>query len=75
MIGSKTKRAAFAGWYRKNGGVEERLARLACPIGRSRSGDKRPEAIAAFAAAEIMDALSCRARPAGVPDQVAARIP
>ncbi len=59
MVGSKTKRARFASWYRDEvGGSDAALGRLVLPIG-SRAlpqglGDKRPEVIAALAAAEIM---------------------
>ena len=59
MIGSKTKRATFASWYRKEaGGDEAGLARLVCPIGGAAVKDKRPAVIAAMAAAEVMRALS-----------------
>lgn len=58
MIGSKTKRASFASWYTKEAGGRRRdLGRLVCPIGGT-VRDKRPEVIAAFAAAEIMAALA-----------------
>ena len=55
MVGSKTKRAKFSSWY-----LERRrrcvttLRRLVLPIGAFGLGDKRPEVIAALAAAEIM---------------------
>jgi xanthine dehydrogenase accessory factor len=54
MVGSKTKRAKFASWYRGEGGREEDLHRLVLPIGDFGYVDKRPEVIAALAAAEIM---------------------
>jgi xanthine dehydrogenase accessory factor len=54
MIGSKTKRAQFKRWYMQEGGREEDFARLICPIGRDKVADKRPEVIAALAAAEIL---------------------
>jgi xanthine dehydrogenase accessory factor len=54
MVGSRTKRAKFASWYRGEGGTEEALARLTLPIGDLGLVDKRPEVIAALAAAEIM---------------------
>lgn len=58
MIGSKTKRASFAGWYtREADGQRRELDRLVCPIGGT-VRDKRPEVIAAFAAAEVMAALA-----------------
>ena len=59
MIGSKTKRATFASWYRREaGGSETDLERLVCPIGGSDVHDKRPAVIAALAAAEVISALS-----------------
>ncbi len=59
MIGSKTKRASLASWYvREAGGKREDLDRLVCPIGGSAVRDKRPEVIAALAAAEIMTAVA-----------------
>lgn len=54
MVGSRTKRARFASWYRAEGGDEAALERLVLPIGNHGLGDKRPEVIAALAAAEIM---------------------
>ena len=54
MVGSKTKRAKFASWYRGEGGREGDLERLVLPIGDFGYVDKRPEVIAALAAAEIM---------------------
>lgn len=58
MVGSKTKRARFASWYLGEGGGEAALERLVLPIGSAAfpqgPGDKRPEVIAALAAAEIM---------------------
>jgi xanthine dehydrogenase accessory factor len=54
MVGSKTKRAKFARWYRGEGGTEAQLKRLTLPIGDFGLVDKRPEVIAALAAAEIM---------------------
>ena len=54
MVGSKTKRAKFASWYRGEGWREEDLRRLVLPIGDFGLVDKRPEVIAALAAAEIM---------------------
>jgi xanthine dehydrogenase accessory factor len=54
MVGSKTKRAKFASWYRGEGGREEDVRRLVLPIGAFGLVDKRPEVIAALAAAEIM---------------------
>lgn len=58
MVGSKTKRAKFASWFRAEGGDAAALDRLVLPIGGNAwpagLGDKRPEVIAALAAAEIM---------------------
>ncbi|MEO6015292.1 MAG: xanthine dehydrogenase accessory protein XdhC [Devosia sp.] len=54
MVGSKTKRAKFSGWYLDEGGDREALRRLVLPIGAFGLVDKRPEVIAALAAAEIM---------------------
>lgn len=54
MVGSATKRARFASWFRGEGGTDKALDRLVLPIGRQGLGDKRPEVIAALAAAEIM---------------------
>lgn len=54
MIGSASKRARFRR-YAKAQGVDP--ARLTCPIGAGFSPDKRPQAIAAFTAAEIMARL------------------
>jgi xanthine dehydrogenase accessory factor len=57
LIGSKSKRGRFVHQFRRNGGTEKQVARLVSPIAGGRSGDKRPAVIAAFAAAEIADAL------------------
>ena len=54
MVGSRTKRAKFASWYRAQGGRKDDLERLVLPIGDFGLVDKRPEVIAALAAAEIM---------------------
>jgi xanthine dehydrogenase accessory factor len=54
MIGSRTKRARFSSWFREEGGDAASLERLVMPIGSAGLGDKRPEVIAALAAAEIM---------------------
>ncbi|MBN9346735.1 MAG: xanthine dehydrogenase accessory protein XdhC [Devosia sp.] len=54
MVGSRTKRARFASWYHGGGGAKRDLARLVLPIGDFGLVDKRPEVIAALAAAEIM---------------------
>jgi xanthine dehydrogenase accessory factor len=55
MVGSRTKRARFASWYlAEAGGRRADLDRLVLPIGAFGLVDKRPEVIAALAAAEIM---------------------
>jgi xanthine dehydrogenase accessory factor len=55
MVGSRTKRAKFRSWYLSEaGGSEAALRRLVLPIGDFGLVDKRPEVIAALAAAEIM---------------------
>lgn len=64
MVGSKTKRARFARWYLGEGGDRAALERLVLPIGGAAFpqglGDKRPEVIAALAAAEIMVQITAR---------------
>jgi len=58
MVGSKTKRARFRSWYLSEGYPTDRLDHLVLPIGGKAFpnglGDKRPEVIAALAAAEIL---------------------
>jgi xanthine dehydrogenase accessory factor len=54
MVGSKTKRAKFTSWFLGEGGERDALRRLVLPIGAFGLVDKRPEVIAALAAAEIM---------------------
>lgn len=59
MVGSRTKRAKFRSWYlAEAGGSAAAVERLVLPIGGrafpDALGDKRPEVIAALAAAEIM---------------------
>ena len=58
LIASATKRARFAKW-RAEHGAPGGADGLTCPIGGP-SGDKRPEVIAAFTAAEIMANLGDR---------------
>ncbi|UDL91692.1 xanthine dehydrogenase accessory protein XdhC [Mesorhizobium sp. PAMC28654] len=59
MIGSKTKNATFRNWFLKSAdGNEAEFARLVSPIGGAAVKDKRPQVIAALAAAEIMTALA-----------------
>lgn len=72
MVGSRTKRARFRSWYLGENYPAPALERLVLPIGGSvfpqGLGDKRPEVIAALAAAEIMVHIGGReafsARPA-----------
>lgn len=59
MIGSRTKRAGFERWLQRETGSRTLAAKLICPIGRQAAGktsarEKRPEVIAAFAAAEAL---------------------
>jgi len=59
MVGSRTKRMKFRSWYlAEAGGSPETFERLVLPIGGKAFpdglGDKRPEVIAALAAAEIL---------------------
>lgn len=58
MVGSATKRARFRSWYLSQGYDPAELGRLVLPIGGRAFpkglGDKRPEVIAALAAAEIL---------------------
>jgi xanthine dehydrogenase accessory factor len=57
IIGSKTKRASFRRAFRAMGFQPEAISRVTCPIGGMGVRDKRPEVIAALAAAEITRAL------------------
>ncbi len=66
LIGSKTKRATFRNWFKREGGEPEDFKQLVCPIGSADVKDKRPEVIAALAAAEIITALN---RNANVPGE------
>ena len=59
MIGSRTKRASFHHWLRReSGGIDS--SALVCPIGAAGRPDKRPEVIAAFVAVEIMQKIGAR---------------
>jgi len=62
MIGSRTKRVSFERWCAKSNASVGDTASLVCPIGAAGSGDKRPEVIAAFVAAEVIARLT-GARP------------
>ena len=62
MIGSRTKKATCRNWFLKAaGGTQEQFSRLVSPIGGTAVKDKRPQVIAALAAAEIMSALALHA--------------
>ena len=65
LIGSKTKRATFRNWFKREGGDLTDLDQLVCPIGSADVKDKRPEVIAALAAAEIITALNENANVPG----------
>lgn len=64
MVGSKTKRARFNSWYVGEGYPAAALEKLVLPIGGKAFpqglGDKRPEVIAALAAAEILVHVAAR---------------
>ena len=69
MVGSETKRAKFSSWYLSEaGGMGDALRRLVLPIGALGLVDKRPEVIAALAAAEIMVQIGRREVSIGAPD-------
>ena len=68
MIGSRTKRATFDRFARSNGADP---ARLTCPIAAGFPRDKRPEVIAAFAAAEITARLLTHAPAPALHDTAA----
>jgi len=57
MIGSKTKRATFASWAKKEGLGDDSVGRLVLPIGGKAVSDKRPAVIAAMTSAEILVAI------------------
>jgi xanthine dehydrogenase accessory factor len=61
MIGSRTKRASFLRWLRQaEDGQAVDTAALVCPIGAPGRPDKRPEVIAAFVTAEILERIVAR---------------
>ncbi len=75
MVGSRSKRAKFRSWYLGEGGDPKAFERLVLPIGGTAYprglGDKRPEVIAALAAAEIMVHIDAgEARAAGALSRV-----
>ncbi|HWT63789.1 MAG TPA: xanthine dehydrogenase accessory protein XdhC [Ochrobactrum sp.] len=57
MIGSKTKKATFKNWLKREIGRDDLFDNLICPVGGSVVKDKRPEVIAALAAAEVLTAV------------------
>ena len=68
MIGSRTKKATFRNWVLKTAdGNEAQFAGLVSPIGGEAVKDKRPQVIAALAAAEIMTALVAHATASAAP--------
>lgn len=67
MIGSATKRAKFERWFLARGREVDALAGLTCPIGAALTGDKRPEVIAALAAAELLVAFASALTPSPPP--------
>jgi len=58
MIGSKTKRATFNNWVRREGGDKINVDHLNCPMGNFSLKDKRPEVISALIAAQVIECLS-----------------
>ena len=64
MIGSRTKRVSFQPLAARGGRRSIRRA-LVCPIGAAGRPDKRPEVIAAFVAAEILQTTGRLAGGAG----------
>lgn len=71
MVGSKTKKARFRSWYLGEGYPADRLEKLVLPIGGvafpNGLGDKRPEVIAALAAAELLVHIGGREASAARP--------
>ena len=57
MIGSKTKKATFKNWLKREIGRDDLFENLTCPVGGSLVRDKRPEVIAALATAEVLTAV------------------
>lgn len=71
MIGSKTKKATFRNWFLKSAdGSQAEFACLVSPIGGDTVKDKRPQVIAALAAAEIMTALVVHAAAPNAAPQI-----
>ncbi|MBB5702289.1 xanthine dehydrogenase accessory factor [Ochrobactrum daejeonense] len=57
MIGSKTKKATFRNWLKREVGREDLFEKLVCPVGGAVVKDKRPEVIAALVTAEVLAAV------------------
>ncbi|MFD1197830.1 xanthine dehydrogenase accessory protein XdhC [Brucella gallinifaecis] len=57
MIGSKTKKATFKNWLKREFGSDDVFENLVCPVGGALVKDKRPEVIAALATAEVLSAV------------------
>ncbi|WP_266017000.1 xanthine dehydrogenase accessory protein XdhC [Brucella intermedia] len=57
MIGSKTKKATFKNWLKREMGSDNLFENLVCPVGGAVVKDKRPEVIAALVAAEVLTAV------------------
>ncbi|MBA8842284.1 xanthine dehydrogenase accessory factor [Ochrobactrum sp. RH1CCR137] len=67
MIGSKTKKATFKNWLKREMGSDDLFENLVCPVGGAVVKDKRPEVIAALVAAEVLTAVltsACVSQPA-----------
>ncbi|OYR20181.1 xanthine dehydrogenase accessory protein XdhC [Brucella thiophenivorans] len=62
MIGSKTKKATFKNWLKREIGSDDLIDDLVCPVGGSLVKDKRPEVIAALAVAEVLTAVLVSSR-------------
>ena len=60
LIGSATKRVKFARFHASVSAGKD-VAGLTCPIGPTDNSDKRPEVIAAFVVAEVMNYLTAPA--------------
>jgi len=59
LIGSRSKRKRFEAGFRDIGLPQPKIDRLVCPVGAQGLGDKRPQIIAAFVAAELAARLVC----------------
>ncbi|MBC2884483.1 xanthine dehydrogenase accessory protein XdhC [Ochrobactrum sp. CM-21-5] len=57
MIGSKTKKATFKSWLKREIGSDGLFENLVCPVGGAVVKDKRPEVIAALVTAEVLTAV------------------